>query len=75
MDKFETLMNIEGYVDSMEFLEHECMGFGLRVGVPSICMNEGCDYTTDMEPDQDRGWCEECKTNTVKSALVLYRII
>jgi hypothetical protein len=34
-------------------------------------MNDGCDYTADMEPDQDRGWCEACDTNTVASALVL----
>jgi len=24
-----------------------------------------------MEPDQDRGWCEVCGTNTVASTLVL----
>lgn len=74
-NKFKTLMDFEGYDDPMDFLEYECMGSGLRVGVPSICMTEGCDYTTDMEPDQDRGWCEECQSNTVKSALVLYGII
>ena len=22
---------------------------------PAICMTEGCDYTTEMEPDQDAG--------------------
>ena len=36
---------------------------------PAICMNEGCDYTAEMEPDQDRGFCEVCGTNTVASAL------
>ena len=25
---------------------------------PAICVN--CDHTTEMEPDQDRGWCERC---------------
>ena len=74
-DKFETLMDLEGYEDPIEFIEKECMGSGWRVGVPSICMNEDCDYTTDMEPDQDRGRCPECETNTVKSALVLYGIL
>jgi hypothetical protein len=42
---------------------------------PAICMNEGCDYTVEMEPDQDRGWCEACGTNTVASALILAGII
>lgn len=49
---------------------------GMMDGVcPAICMNPDCDYTTDMEPDQDRGWCEVCGTNTVKSALVLAGVI
>ena len=26
-----------------------------------------CGYTTTVEPDQDKGWCEECETNTVSS--------
>jgi hypothetical protein len=38
---------------------------------PSICMTEGCDYMTEMEPDQDAGYCEACGGNTVTSALVL----
>ena len=42
---------------------------------PAICMNEGCTYTCEMEPDQDRGWCDECHTNSMKSALVLAGLI
>lgn len=42
---------------------------------PAICMNVGCDYTAEMEPDQDRGWCEVCGTNSMQSALVLAGII
>jgi len=38
---------------------------------PAICMTEGCDYTTEMEPDQDKGYCEACGGNTVTSALIL----
>ena len=37
---------------------------------PAICMTEGCDYTTEMESDQDAGYCEACGGNTVASALV-----
>ena len=73
--KLQTLMDIEGFSDLNKFIEEECMGFGMRVGVPSICMNPDCDYSTDMEPDQDRGWCDECQDNTVMSALILAGIL
>jgi hypothetical protein len=54
----------------------EMLQQGMFDGVcPAICMNENCDYTTDMEPDQDRGYCDVCGTNTVKSALVLAGVI
>ena len=42
---------------------------------PAICMTEGCDYTTEMEPDQEEGYCEACGGNTVVSVLVLAGII
>jgi hypothetical protein len=42
---------------------------------PGICLSDGCDYTTEVEPDQDRGWCECCCDNTVASGLVLAAII
>ena len=42
---------------------------------PAICMNPGCDYTTEMEPDQRAGWCECCETNSVKSLNILLGII
>ena len=40
---------------------------------PGICRN--CDYTTEVEPDQDKGWCENCNTNTVVSCLILAGLI
>ena len=42
---------------------------------PAICIKRGCDYTTDMEPDQDAGCCEVCGGQTVQSALVLAGMI
>lgn len=36
-----------------------------------ICTNPDCDYTTSVEPDQTRGYCEVCNTKTVKSCLIL----
>ena len=54
----------------------EMLGEAVFDGVsPGICINDGCDYTTDVEPDQNRGWCEICQTNTVQSALVLAGMI
>jgi hypothetical protein len=42
---------------------------------PGICINPGCDYTTDVEPDQRKGYCEICGTQTVTSCLVLAGLI
>lgn len=40
---------------------------------PAICIT--CSYTCEMEPDQERGYCDHCGANTVVSALVLAGII
>lgn len=64
--KLDVLMDVEGF-DSFDELcvdSHDSVNCG-------ICMNEGCDYTTTVEPDCSDGWCEECGTNTVKSATEL----
>ena len=42
---------------------------------PAICMMEGCDHVTQMETDQDEGYCEACGGNTVVSVLVLAGLI
>ena len=70
-NKLETLLGIEGIGSVEEFAEQ----FISESCVPGICMNEGCDFTISYEPDQDRGWCDECETNTVKSGFVLMGII
>jgi hypothetical protein len=71
MAKLEQLLEIEGYTTLEELLETV---FSDSVS-PCICTNDGCEYTTEVEPDQDRGWCEVCGTNTVKSAPILAGII
>jgi hypothetical protein len=69
--KLAKLVEIEGY-DSAD----ELMGAVFSDAVsPAICMNEGCDFACEMEPDQDAGWCEECRTNTMKAAPVLAGLI
>ena len=69
--KLMKLCDIEGF-DSLDDLLQAAATDSV---CPAICMTEGCDYTTEMEPDQDRGWCEVCSTNTVKSALILAGVI
>jgi hypothetical protein len=47
--KLARLIETEGY-DSIE----ELMGAVFSDAVsPAICMNEDCDFTCEMEPDQD----------------------
>lgn len=70
MTKLERLAEIEG-MSVAEMLREATFGDI----APAICVNNDCDYTTSMEPDQDKGWCEECKTNSVKSCLILAGLI
>ena len=69
--KLAKLIEIEGY-DSIEALLEAVLGDSVS---PAICMNEDCDFTCEMEPDQRRGWCDECHANTMKAAPVLAGII
>ena len=72
--KLNKLCEIEGF-------EHETDLFAASISdsvCPAICCNPDnpdCDYTAEMEPDQDRGWCEKCQRGTMVSALVLGGII
>lgn len=67
MSKLDTLIESEGYTSLTELLEAVITDSVC----PAICMNDGCSFTCEMEGDQDRGYCEECHTNSMKSALVL----
>ena len=69
--KLATLAESEGYADPDALIEaavHDSVS-------PGICSRPGCSYTTEVEPDQRRGWCEACGTGTVQSALVLAALI
>jgi hypothetical protein len=71
MTKLEKLLEIEGYErieDLIEAVFYDSVS-------PTICMNEGCDFTCEMEPDEDAGYCEECHTNTMEAAPILAGII
>lgn len=69
--KLMKLCDLEGYKRLNDFLKASASDSVC----PAICMTEGCDYTTEMEPDQDAGYCEACGGNTVTSALVLAGLI
>jgi len=69
--KLQKLLEIEGYTNITELLA-ACITDSVS---PAICTNEDCNYTAGMEPDQDRGFCEECRTNTMKSVMVLAGVI
>jgi hypothetical protein len=69
--KLAKLLEIEGY-DSVETLMEAVFSDSVS---PAICMNEDCDFTCEMEPDQDAGHCEECCTNSMVAAPVLAGLI
>lgn len=67
--KLVELAEAEGYDDIVDLLEeatHDSV-------CPGICMT--CDYTAFVESDCDTGWCANCETRTVKSALILAGLI
>jgi hypothetical protein len=69
--KLRTLMAAEGFA-TLDDLLAEVVGDSIN---PAICINPDCSYTCEMEPDQERGYCDECHTNTMQSALILAGII
>lgn len=67
MSKLSKLAEIKGFKTTDEFLIEAYQ----HSSVSGICMNPKCDHTTWVEPDQEEGFCEKCKTLTVKSCLIL----
>jgi hypothetical protein len=69
--KLMKLCDLEGYKRLDNFLKASVTDSIC----PAICMTEGCDHTTEMESDQDAGYCEACGGQTMVSALVLADLI
>ena len=69
--KFAKLIEIERY-ESIELLLEAVIGDSVS---PAICADPDCFYTCEMEPDQERGYCDECRTNTMVAAPVLACVI
>jgi len=70
MSKLKDLARIEGMTE--EGLLEQATFDSVAKG---ICMNKDCNYTTEVEPDQSKGYCESCGTNTVQSCLVIAGMI
>jgi hypothetical protein len=71
LEKLSALIEVGGY-KRFEYM----MEIGLfDVVCPAICCNPDCNYVCEMQSDQDRGWCEECRTASMKSGLVLAELI
>ena len=69
--KLKQLVAIEGYASLEDLLEAAVF----NSVSPGICQTIGCDYTTEVEPDQTEGWCEVCGKGTVASALILAGLV
>lgn len=71
MTKLQKLAEIEGFNDPQDLLE----AYIIDSVCPGICSNPDCDYSCEVEPDQDSGWCENCNEGTVTSAMRLAGVI
>ena len=69
--KLNELCEAEGF-DNVDALLEQCVFDSVS---PGICVKPDCDYTTEVEPDQRRGYCEACGGKTVQSALILAGLI
>jgi len=69
--KLDTLAHDYGFDGPIEMLE-EYVTDSL---CPGICMHPACSYSTEVEPDCEAGWCEECDAGTVKSGMILAGVI
>jgi hypothetical protein len=69
--KLKTLAELEGYLTINGLLADAAY----ESVTPGICVNEGCKYIAEVEPDCADGHCESCQTKTVRSAYVLAGII
>jgi len=69
-EKLGILANEEGF-DSVDAMIESASTDGV---VPGICVNDGCDFTTEVEDDTRDGHCEYCETKTVQSCLILAEV-
>jgi hypothetical protein len=68
--KLTLLVEAEGYANVDDFRNATTPICSL-----AICTNIACFNTCEIVAGRVRGWCEECSTNSMRSALVLAGII
>ena len=71
LDKLDKLAEIEGF-DCVDDLLKAVAVDSVSAG---ICTQPNCEYTCEVEPDQDNGWCEACGAPTVQSAMILAELV
>ena len=67
----QALLDDCGYETQHGMLED----YAYKSVVPGVCKDVDCLAVTDVEPDQDKGWCEICSAPTVKSCLMIWGLI
>lgn len=67
----QKLVKAYGY----ESAEEMALDYMFDSTIPAICKNMHCHAIFEYEPDQDKGWCDECEENTVESLYHLIQII
>lgn len=70
--KLTQLAEIEGFGGDVEKMLEATTFDSIS---PGICLRTGCDYTTEVEGDQTKGWCERCGCGSVASVLILAGLI
>ena len=71
MTKLEQLAEIEGK-EVIELLEEAVLVIYVCTG---ICINDGCDFTTENEPNQTQGYCEVLSKQEYSSVMSCFRRI
>ena len=69
--RLNKIAETEGIEDINALIEHAMFN-----DCPGICISPDCGFVcSNIEPDQEQGWCEHCDGNTVVSCLVLAGIV
>jgi len=70
-EALKALADAEGYKNIMDMLKDLMADYPFLCN--AVCMN--CGAQDKVEPDQDKGYCSECRKNEVKHAFILAGII
>jgi len=61
-----------GYQSGLDLVVH----YAMESVVPAICTSSDCEeYSAELEPDCDGGFCNYCGESTMVSCMVLAKVI